>query len=292
MEPGPPALGAQSWPLDHQGSPFSLYFLFLFFCLHSPSPHSPALSLPIPFSLSLVSPSMVSLPLPSLFPSLSLSPSPSLSPSLHHPFSLSLTALSSLSLHICHHPPVFNLLLFPSVSDSTSWCLPLVKEPDPSSLGLGQRAPALALLPSPLSSPGDQGPQEWELGPRWPQAGHTGRRHGPDLGPSTAAAQAGSSPPAQRGSHSVWTHLPRTGPQRPGPSPGEITSGVNRATGFPKDSSLLVPTWGRQRRKGWAEGAQVSDWRGCRAQDPEGGGSRCRLDEAGVGSGEVGPLYS
>ena len=235
---------------------------------------------------------MVSLPLPSLFPSLSLSPSPSLSPSLHHPFSLSLTALSSLSLHICHHPPVFNLLLFPSVSDSTSWCLPLVKEPDPSSLGLGQRAPALALLPSPLSSPGDQGPQEWELGPRWPQAGHTGRRHGPDLGPSTAAAQAGSSPPAQRGSHSVWTHLPRTGPQRPGPSPGEITSGVNRATGFPKDSSLLVPTWGRQRRKGWAEGAQVSDWRGCRAQDPEGGGSRCRLDEAGVGSGEVGPLYS
>lgn len=205
--------------------------------------------------------------------------------SLRHPF-LSLSHCTFLFVSpSLPSPSCFYLLLFPS--DFPPWCLPPAKEPDPSSLGLGQRTPASVLLPSPLSSPGDQGPQEWELGPRWPQAGLTGRRHRPDLGPSTAAAQAGSSPPAQRGSHSVDPSA-QNGAANAWPSPGEITSGVNWATGFPKNSSLLVPTWGRQGRKRRAEGAQVRDWRGCRAQDPEGGGSRYRLDEAGVQSGEEG----
>lgn len=115
-------MGAQSWPLDHQGSPFSLYFLFLFFCLHSPSPHSPALSLPIPLSLSLVSPSMVSLPLPSLFPSLSLpvrvclplSITHFLSLSLHFPLCFSISAITLLFLIFCSFP--LSLTLPPRVS--------------------------------------------------------------------------------------------------------------------------------------------------------------------------------
>lgn len=115
---------------------------------------------------------MVSLPLPSLFPSLSvsLSPSPCLSPSLRHPFSL-LTALSSLSLHLCHHPPV---LLFPSVSDSPPWCLPLVKEPDPSSLGLSQRTPALVFSLHPFPHLGTKGPKSGNSVPGGHKQGTSG----------------------------------------------------------------------------------------------------------------------
>ena len=199
-----PCIGStESYPLDQQGSCFSLYFYFSFPASTLPD-HSPTLRLPTPSSLWLclsiygLTPVAISL-LVSLC--LSLSPSPCLFPSLSvtH-FSLSHCAFLFVSPSL-PSPSCFYLLLFPS--DFPTWCLPPAKEPDPSSLGLGQRTPASVLLPSPLSSPGDQGPQEWELGPRWPQAGLTGRRHRPDLGPSTAAAQAGSSPPAQRGSHSV-----------------------------------------------------------------------------------------
>ena len=212
-----PCIGStESYPLDQQGSCFSLYFYFSFPASTLPD-HSPTLRLPTPSSLSLclsiygLTPFAISL-LVSLC--LSLSPSPCLFPSLSvtH-FSLSLTALSSLSLHLCHHPPVFIFCSFPltfplgvSHLPKNQILLPWAwaREPLPRSFSL-----------HPFPHLGTKGPRNGNSVPgghkQGSPGGGTGQILGLPLQPLRLAALH-----LLKGDPTLWTHLPRMGPQMPG----------------------------------------------------------------------------
>lgn len=149
-----------------------LYFLFLLFCLHPPTPRPPPIYPFLPLLLCLSSTDGLTPLAISLSFLLHLSPSLCLSLSVTH--FLSLPAVSPLSLHFSHLPPVFISRSFPlsltlslMVSLTCPRSRPFLPGPGPENPSLGPS------LPSP-SSPGGQGSPKRELGPRWPREGRVG----------------------------------------------------------------------------------------------------------------------